>query len=134
MHKKGLDVNFSRRFFFGVGPTYARHPHEHIFFPIIIIFSCDFNTVCPGSSDPFYIVSYYIKWVTTSWTHSIYRSQVLLPPSPEKCYVIFSFFHVSFSLSNWIPFQNTVCPGSSGPFYIVTYYVKWVTTSWTYCM
>ena len=27
-------------------------------------------TVCPESSDPFYIVSYYIKWVTTSWTHS----------------------------------------------------------------
>ena len=27
-------------------------------------------TVCPGSSDPFYMVSYYIKWVTTSWTHS----------------------------------------------------------------
>ena len=25
-----------------------------------------------GSSDPFYIVSYYIKWVTTSWTHSTY--------------------------------------------------------------
>ena len=28
-------------------------------------------TVCPGSSDPLYIVTYYIKWVTTSWTHSI---------------------------------------------------------------
>ena len=28
------------------------------------------NTVCPRSSDPFYIVSYYIKWVTTSWTYS----------------------------------------------------------------
>ena len=28
------------------------------------------NTMCPRSSDPFYIVSYYIKWVTTSWTHS----------------------------------------------------------------
>ena len=28
------------------------------------------DTVCPGSSDPFYIVSCYIKWVTTSWTHS----------------------------------------------------------------
>ena len=27
-------------------------------------------TVCPGSSDPFYIVTYYIKWVTTSWPHS----------------------------------------------------------------
>ena len=28
-------------------------------------------TVCPRSSDPFYVVSYYIKWVTTSWTHSM---------------------------------------------------------------
>ena len=28
-------------------------------------------TVCPGSSDLFYIVTYYIKWVTTSWTYSI---------------------------------------------------------------
>ena len=27
-------------------------------------------TVCPGSSDPFYVVTYYIKWVTTSWTYS----------------------------------------------------------------
>ena len=25
-------------------------------------------TVCPRSSDPFYIVIYYKKWVTTSWT------------------------------------------------------------------
>ena len=25
-------------------------------------------TVRPRSSDPFYIVTYYIKWVTTSWT------------------------------------------------------------------
>ena len=29
-------------------------------------------TVCPGSSDPFYVVTYYIKRVTTSWTYSIY--------------------------------------------------------------
>ena len=29
------------------------------------------NTVCPRSSDPFYLVSFYIKWVTTSWTYSI---------------------------------------------------------------
>ena len=29
------------------------------------------STVCPGSSDPFYIVSYYIKWDTTSWTYCI---------------------------------------------------------------
>ena len=30
----------------------------------------DYFTVCPGISDPFYIVTYYIKWVTTSLTHS----------------------------------------------------------------
>ena len=27
-------------------------------------------TVYPGSSDTFYILSYYIKWVTNSWTDS----------------------------------------------------------------
>ena len=27
-------------------------------------------TVCPRSSDPFCEVSYFIKWVTTSWTYS----------------------------------------------------------------
>ena len=26
-----------------------------------------------------------------------------------------------------------MCPGSSDPVYIVTYYIKWVTTFWTYC-
>ena len=30
-----------------------------------------YNTVCPGSRDPLYIVSYYIKWVRASWTHCI---------------------------------------------------------------
>ena len=32
---------------------------------------CIFNrhTVCPRSSDPFYIVSYYVTWVTTSWAY-----------------------------------------------------------------
>ena len=29
----------------------------------------DIHILCPGSSNPFY--SYYIKWVTTSWTYSI---------------------------------------------------------------
>ena len=28
--------------------------------------------ICPRSSDPFCIVTYYIKWVTTSWTLSTY--------------------------------------------------------------
>ena len=30
-------------------------------------------TVCPGSSDPFYIVTYYINWVTTFWANSNIR-------------------------------------------------------------
>ena len=29
------------------------------------------DAVCPGSSDPFYVVTCYIKWVTTSWTYGI---------------------------------------------------------------
>ena len=24
------------------------------------------STVCPGSSDPFYVVTYYVEWITTS--------------------------------------------------------------------
>ena len=35
------------------------------------------GTVCPGSSDPFYVVTYYIKWVTTSWTHSTFNIFVI---------------------------------------------------------
>ena len=27
------------------------------------------GTIYPRSSDPFYIVTYYMKWVSTSWTH-----------------------------------------------------------------
>ena len=29
------------------------------------------TTMCPRSSDPFYIVTYYMKWITTSWTYSM---------------------------------------------------------------
>ena len=32
-----------------------------------------FHTMCPRSSDPYYIGSYYMKWVTTSWTYSIWQ-------------------------------------------------------------
>ena len=38
-----------------------------IFLFLFLLYS---GTMCPRSSDPSYIVSYYIKWVTTSWTHS----------------------------------------------------------------
>ena len=32
------------------------------------------SIICPRSSYPFYIVTNYIKWVTTSWTDSIFVS------------------------------------------------------------
>ena len=31
----------------------------------------------------------------------------------------------------WVPSRNTVCPRSRDPLFIVTYYIKWVTSSWT---
>ena len=34
-----------------------------------------YTTICSRSSDPFYIVTQYIEWVTTSWTHSIAYKQ-----------------------------------------------------------
>ena len=30
------------------------------------------TTACPRNSDPFYMVTYYIEWVATSWTYCIY--------------------------------------------------------------
>ena len=33
-------------------------------------------TVYPRSSDPFYVVTYYINWVTTSLTYSIYKKKI----------------------------------------------------------
>ena len=36
-----------------------------------------YTTVWPRSSDSFYIVTYYIKWVTTSWTYSKFLNKFL---------------------------------------------------------
>ena len=37
---------------------------------IVLSFSDALTIMCPRSNYPFYIVSYCIKWVTTSWTYS----------------------------------------------------------------
>ena len=50
-----------------------------IIYILLILFPrsvADFYTVCPRSSDPFYFVTYYIKWVITSWTYSITLNHV----------------------------------------------------------
>ena len=33
---------------------------------------CACTTVCPRSSDPFHIISYYIKWVALFLRHTVY--------------------------------------------------------------
>ena len=77
---------------------------------ISIVLTID-GTICPGSSDLFYIVSYYINWVTTSWTHRIsYIINKLL-----------KFWHRIYCVSKEYSY----------PFNI-TYYIKWVTSSWTH--
>ena len=50
-----------------------------------------YYTVCPRSSDPFYGGTYYIKWVTTSWTYSSKQEN-----SGSKCLT-----NVSCSLINY---------------------------------
>ena len=35
------------------------------------------STICPRSSDPFYIVTYYMKRVTTSWTDGMREKRLL---------------------------------------------------------
>ena len=43
------------------------------------------HTVCPGSSGLFYILSYYIKCVTTSWTFSRKRNSYFSSKVPNYC-------------------------------------------------
>ena len=57
-----------------LGPLWASSHSEVPGFQVTI----SYITVCPGRSDPFFIVSYYIKWVTTSWTHSVLYEQVVV--------------------------------------------------------
>ena len=58
---------------------YVRNKWQHIYMNIIVFYFPDlYLAICPISSDPFYIVSYYIKWCTTSWTYNIYKYDVFL--------------------------------------------------------
>ena len=52
------------------------------------------HTICPGSGDPFYILTYYIKLVTTSWTH---RTSAIKP----VCYLATPVMIYNYSASNY---------------------------------
>ena len=45
--------------------------HNQHSLPLLRVHAIYIFTVCPRSSYPFYILGYYIKWVTTSSTYSI---------------------------------------------------------------
>ena len=61
-----------------------------------------------------------------------------VPNSPilEFLFSIYPFICFSFQIVSILFFLYTLCPRSSYPFYIVTYYMKWVinyeSTSWTH--
>ena len=45
------------------------------------------NTVCPRISDPFHIVTHFIKWVTSSWTDSAFVLMVRTYSSSYGTYI-----------------------------------------------
>ena len=60
------------------------------------------TTVCPRSSDPFYIVTY-IKWLTTSWTDNIQMKNTLVIVFLYKKRIEVSniIFSVLYGLTSW---------------------------------
>ena len=86
-------------------------------------------TICPRSSDPFYVVTYYIKWVTTSGTHSI------PPESVWESIYSFAFINTRFllhvsNLAKAVALSNKVGQGfllcEGGPSYYCTYSYLWI--------
>jgi len=66
--------------------------------------------------ETFYFIMYFL--LNHRWTWYYFNIQ-------RKSITLLCFIHVFF--------VNTMCPRSSSLFtYIVPYYIKWVTTSWTY--
>ena len=67
------------------------------------------------------------------WPVSSYkeRFQIICVHWTSKILICKYFFMWFLTYCTWIRIR-TVCPRSSDPFNIVTYYIKWVTTSWTY--
>ena len=49
---------------------------QQLYIQIYYHFYHNHHTVCPKSSDSFYVVNYYIKWVTTSWTYSVFQANI----------------------------------------------------------
>ena len=79
-------IHFSFKNYPFLNVLFIQRIYGYYFFFVAFVFHI-FFTVCLGSSDPFYVVSYYVKWVTTSWTHSMFKNFSL------RVNVIFSYEH-----------------------------------------
>ena len=56
-------------------------------------------TRCPNRSDPYYLVAFYIKWVTTSWTYSMLPLHVLLAAEGAAVLGVLGDFHLLHGLT-----------------------------------
>ena len=66
--------------------------HYETMFKLIICNLLNY-TICPRSSYPFCLVAYYLKWVTSSWTHSSIANFILKKEN-------FSMISVQFTVHN----------------------------------
>ena len=67
----------------------------------------DMTTVCPKSSGPFHIVTYYIKWVTTSSTHSIMSVKTRRSHKKKRYFLSLSFsIIIKLSWNNMIMIKD----------------------------
>ena len=86
----------------------------------ILFVSLAEHTVCPRRIVKCFIASRYIQVDNTSLTYS----------NPDKC-----FWYRRKCINSNIKSKCvccTVCPRSLYPFYIMSYYINWAKTSWTY--
>ena len=67
------------------------------------------HTMWPGSIVPFNIVTYYIKWVTTSWTHNMSDPEI-----PENC----QYIKQGKKINLWLVYIHKV-----GKLYFYSYFI-----------
>ena len=88
------------------------------------------GTVCPRSSDQYYEVTHYKKWVTASWTYlwllSMYTNAI-----NRSIYILHTYYTPHGSLALWSLPDNMLYIQEVVTHFI-TYYIKWVTISWTH--
>ena len=74
-------------------------------------------------------VSYYINWFKTSCTYIVVQKPCI---SLNLWWICIIFNLKSVRIGKYKEIICTVCPRRSYQFYIVSYFINWVTTSWTH--